>query len=71
MALKDTLKWMTSEWAILASGDQMTLRDRARWISHWVPFGMRTVGYGSVSITLGPVTPDHQASLWAMKRWSS
>jgi 1-acyl-sn-glycerol-3-phosphate acyltransferase len=36
----------------------------------WVPFALRTIGYGTVSLTLGPLTRDHRASLWAMRRWS-
>jgi 1-acyl-sn-glycerol-3-phosphate acyltransferase len=71
MALKDTLNWARTEWGILAKGDQMSLRERARWLAQWVPMGLRTIGYGTVSLTLGPLTRDHRASLWAMKRWSA
>jgi 1-acyl-sn-glycerol-3-phosphate acyltransferase len=35
----------------------------------WVPFALRTVGFGTVSLTLGPLTRDHAASLWAMRAW--
>src|SRR5690606_37865689 len=35
----------------------------------WVPFVARTVGFGTVSLTLGPLTRGHGASLWAMRRW--
>ena len=38
--------------------------------SQWVPFAARTVAYGTVSLTLGPLTKDHRASLWAMRKWS-
>ena len=47
----------------------MQLRDAIRAARQWVPFTARTVGYGTVSLTLGPLTKDHRASLWAMKRW--
>jgi 1-acyl-sn-glycerol-3-phosphate acyltransferase len=48
----------------------MSLDERARWLRQWVPMGARTVGYGTISLTLGPLTRDHSASLWAMKQWS-
>jgi 1-acyl-sn-glycerol-3-phosphate acyltransferase len=35
----------------------------------WVPFGARTAFYGTLSVSLGPLTKDHRASLWAMRRW--
>ncbi len=70
MALKDTLHWARTEWGILAKGDQMSPRERARWLKQWVPLGARTIGYGTVSLAVGPLTPDHRASLWAMKQWS-
>jgi len=35
----------------------------------WVPFAARTIAYGTVSLTLGPLTADRKASLWAMRRW--
>lgn len=37
--------------------------------TRWVPFALRTVGYGTISVTLGPLTREHTASLWAMRRW--
>lgn len=70
MALRDTIEWAKTEWGILAKGDQMTVAERARWLRQWLPMGARTVAYGTVSLTLGPLTADHAASLWAMKRWS-
>lgn len=70
MALKDTLDWARKEWGILARGGEMSAADRVRWLRQWVPMGARTVGYGTVSLTLGPLTRDHGASLWAMKEWS-
>lgn len=38
--------------------------------TQWVPFAARTALYGTISLTLGPLTKDHRASLWAMRRWS-
>jgi 1-acyl-sn-glycerol-3-phosphate acyltransferase len=35
----------------------------------WVPFSARTIAYGTVSLTLGPLTKDRRASLWAMRQW--
>lgn len=40
-----------------------------RAAKQWVPFTARTVAYGTVSLTLGPLTRDRSASLWAMRRW--
>lgn len=37
--------------------------------SQWVPFAARTAAYGTISLTLGPLTADHKASLWAMRNW--
>lgn len=70
MALRDTIEWARNEWGILSKGGGMSLPERARWLRQWVPMGVRTVGYGTVSLTLGPLTPDHAASQWAMKQWS-
>jgi len=41
-----------------------------RAAKQWVPFAARTVWYGSLSLLGGPLTRDHAASLWAMRRWS-
>jgi 1-acyl-sn-glycerol-3-phosphate acyltransferase len=46
------------------------LRRTLRWLHYWVPFTARTVFYGSVSLLLGPFTPDRRASNWAMRAWS-
>jgi 1-acyl-sn-glycerol-3-phosphate acyltransferase len=48
------------------------LRPRAAvdWVAHWVPFTARTVFFGSVSLILGPLTPQRRASHWAMTAWS-
>jgi 1-acyl-sn-glycerol-3-phosphate acyltransferase len=40
------------------------------WVAHWVPFTARTVFFGSVSLILGPLTPQRSASHWAMRAWS-
>jgi 1-acyl-sn-glycerol-3-phosphate acyltransferase len=40
-----------------------------RAVRQWVPFSARTALYGTISMTLGPLTPEHGASTWAMKRW--
>ncbi len=40
-----------------------------RAVRQWLPFTARTVGYGTVSLALGPLTKDRRASLWAMRRW--
>jgi 1-acyl-sn-glycerol-3-phosphate acyltransferase len=70
MGIKDTVDWAKSEWGIITQRDSMTLGERARWLRQWVPFGFQTIGYGTFSCVLGPLTADHKASLWAMKRWS-
>lgn len=53
-----------------AKRDESSLAHAARWIRQWVPFGARTLGYGAVSLTLGPLTRDHRASAWAMRAWA-
>jgi 1-acyl-sn-glycerol-3-phosphate acyltransferase len=40
-----------------------------RATKQWGPFAARTVAYGTVSLTLGPLTRDRGASLWAMRHW--
>jgi 1-acyl-sn-glycerol-3-phosphate acyltransferase len=46
------------------------MRRTLRWFQYWVPFTARTVFYGSMSLLLGPLTPDRRASHWAMRAWS-
>ncbi len=41
-----------------------------RWLRHWVPFTARTLWYASISLLLGPLTPDRRACLWASRAWS-
>jgi 1-acyl-sn-glycerol-3-phosphate acyltransferase len=38
-------------------------------LRQWLPFLVRTAAFGTVSCLLGPLTRDHRASLWAMRRW--
>jgi 1-acyl-sn-glycerol-3-phosphate acyltransferase len=45
------------------------LKTALRATRQWVPFGARTIAYGTVSLTLGPLTRDRRASLWAMRAW--
>src|SRR3954471_7497120 len=47
----------------------MDLYTAYRATRQWVPFASRTVAYGTVSLTLGPLTRDRRASLWAMRHW--
>jgi 1-acyl-sn-glycerol-3-phosphate acyltransferase len=47
----------------------MDLSSAVRATRQWVPFAARTMAYGTVSLTLGPLTRDRSASLWAMRRW--
>jgi 1-acyl-sn-glycerol-3-phosphate acyltransferase len=47
----------------------MDLKTALRATRQWVPFAARTAAYGTVSLTLGPLTRDRSASLWAMRRW--
>lgn len=47
----------------------MDLQSALRAARQWVPFALRTAGFGTVSIVLGPLTPDRAASLWAMRSW--
>jgi 1-acyl-sn-glycerol-3-phosphate acyltransferase len=47
----------------------MDLQSAWRAARQWVPFSLRTIGFGTVSLTLGPLTPDRAASMWAMRNW--
>lgn len=47
----------------------MKLREAYRATSHWAPFVARTIGYGTISLALGPLTKERRASLWAMRAW--
>lgn len=35
-----------------------------------MPFAARTAFYGSISLLIGPLTPERRACLWAMRAWS-
>src|SRR5262245_392816 len=48
----------------------MDARSLIHAASQWIPFTARTVVFGTISLTLGPLTKDHRASLWAMREWS-
>lgn len=47
----------------------MDLETALRATRQWVPFAARTIAYGTVSLSLGPLTRDRRASLWAMREW--
>jgi 1-acyl-sn-glycerol-3-phosphate acyltransferase len=47
----------------------MDLKTAWRATQQWVPFTFRTMGFGTVSLALGPLTSDRAASLWAMRNW--
>jgi 1-acyl-sn-glycerol-3-phosphate acyltransferase len=69
MGLKDTLNWARTEWGIFRKGGEMGWDLRAQWVRQWVPFGVRTVGWGTLSITGGPFTQG-RVSTWCAKQWS-
>jgi 1-acyl-sn-glycerol-3-phosphate acyltransferase len=47
----------------------MKAREAYRATRNWLPFVGRTIGYGTVSLVLGPLTRERRASLWAMRAW--
>jgi 1-acyl-sn-glycerol-3-phosphate acyltransferase len=69
MGLKNTVDWVRTEWGIFRKGGEMGWSQRGRWVRQWVPFGTRTIGWGLLSITVGPLTKG-SASTWAAKKWS-
>jgi 1-acyl-sn-glycerol-3-phosphate acyltransferase len=69
MVLRKTVRWVRDEWAIFSKGSDMGLNERVRWIRQWGPFALRTAGYSSVSVVLGPLTRG-AASTWAARHWS-
>ena len=69
MGFKDTLNWARTEWGIFRQGGDMGWGQRSRWIRQWVPFGMRTIGWGTLSVTAGPFTKG-RVSTWCAKKWS-
>ena len=69
MGLKNTVDWARTEWGIFRKGGEMGWGQRGRWLRQWVPFGGRTVGWATLSLTVGPLTKG-KASTWAAKKWS-
>lgn len=69
MGLKDTLNWARTEWGIFRKGGDMGWGQRAQWLQQWVPFGLRTVAWGTLSVTVGPLTKG-RVSTWCAKKWS-
>ena len=69
MGLKNTVDWARTEWGIFQKGGEMGWGQRGRWLRQWVPFGGRTVGWATLSLTAGPLT-NGKASTWAAKKWS-
>lgn len=69
MGLKSTLDWAKNEWGIFRKGGEMGWDQRVQWVEQWVPFGIRTVGWGTLSVALGPFTRG-RASTWCAKKWS-
>jgi 1-acyl-sn-glycerol-3-phosphate acyltransferase len=49
--------------------ESMDFKSAWRATRQWVPFTLRTMAFGTVSLTLGPLTKERSASLWAMRRW--
>ena len=69
MGLKNTVDWARNEWGIFRKGGEMGWGQRAQWVRQWVPFGARTIGWGTLSITVGRFTRG-AVSTWAAYRWS-
>ena len=69
MGFKDTLDWARTEWGIFRKGGEMGWNQRAQWVRQWVPFGVRTIGWGTLSVTAGPFTKG-RVSTWSAKKWS-
>lgn len=57
------VQWVRNEWGVFGAADKL------RWVRQWVPFGARTLGYGAISLTAGPLTSG-RASEWAARKWS-
>ena len=47
----------------------MKIGDVWRATQQWAPFAVRTVGFGTISLLFGPLTENHRASLFAMRKW--
>jgi 1-acyl-sn-glycerol-3-phosphate acyltransferase len=63
MAGNGMVQWVRDEWGVFGAADKL------RWVRQWVPFGARTLGYGAISLSAGPLTSG-RASEWAARRWS-
>lgn len=70
MGIRNTIEWAKNEWGIFAKRDEMSIGETVRWLRQWVPFGARTVGYGTISLTAGPLSPNRAVSAWAQRQWS-
>ena len=68
MGVKRTLQWAKNEWGIFSRGGEMSAHERVRWLGQWVPFGVRTVLYGSASCAGGWLDP--RVSAWCQREWS-
>lgn len=47
----------------------MNFLNTMRLVRQWGPFSLRTAGYGTISLVGGPLTREHSASTWAMRKW--
>lgn len=70
MGVKRTVDWVRNEWGIFRKGGEMGWGQRAQWFQQWVPFGMRTVGWSTLSVTIGPFTRG-RVSTWCARKWSA
>jgi len=57
------IRWVRNEWGVFGASDKV------RWVRQWAPFAARTLGYGAISLTAGPLSGG-RASEWAARRWS-
>ncbi len=69
MGLKDTIDWARTSWRVFSKGGEKGWRERRRWLQQWVPFGIRTLGWTTLSVITGALTKG-AASTWAAKKWS-
>lgn len=70
MGPKKTVDWVRNEWGIFRKGGEMGWGQRVQWVQQWVPFGLRTVGWSTISLTGGPFTGG-RVSTWCAKKWSA
>ena len=69
MGFKSTMEWVRNEWPVFRRKEDMAPGERARWVKQWVPFGLRTIGWSTLSLTGGALTRG-RASTWAATQWS-